>query len=59
MSHSVEVTKVTQIAQQLPLLGIDRVAEHLPDCLGNGVVVNAKDLEQLMGLAAAWNVGHG
>lgn len=58
MSHSVEVTKVTQMAQQLPLLGIERVADHLPDCLGNGVVVDAEDLEQLVGLATAWNVSH-
>lgn len=40
------------------LLGIGRAAEHLADGLGNGVTVDAVDLEQLMWFATAGNVGH-
>lgn len=40
------------------LLGIGRAAEHLADCLSDGVTVNAKDSEQLMGLAAAGHLGN-
>lgn len=41
------------------LLGVGRAAEHLPDGLANGFAVDAVNLEQLVGLAAAGYVGHG
>lgn len=40
------------------LLGIGGAAEHLADSLGDGVAVDAVDLEQLVGFAATGNVGH-
>ncbi len=40
------------------LLGIGRAAEHLADGLGNGVTVDAIDLEQLVWFATAGDVGH-
>lgn len=39
------------------LLGVGRAAEHLVDRLNDGVAVDAKDSEQLVGLAAAWHLG--
>lgn len=41
------------------LLGVGGAAEHLADSLCNGVTVDAKDLEELGGFAAAGDVGHG
>ena len=40
------------------LLGVGRVVKHLADCLDNAVAIDAVDLEQLLGLAAAGGVGH-
>lgn len=40
------------------LLGVGRAAEHLADCLGDGIAIDAIDLEQLVRFAAAGNVGH-
>lgn len=40
------------------LLGIGRAAEHLADGQGDGVTVDAIDLEQLVRFATARNVGH-
>lgn len=39
------------------LLGVGGAAEHLVDRLNDGVAVDAKDSEQLVGLAAAWHLG--
>lgn len=44
---------------QRGLLGVGRVVEHLADGLDDGVTVDAVDLQQLVGLAAAGGVGHG
>ena len=41
------------------LLGIGRAAEHLADSLGNGITVDAIDLEQLVWFATAGNMGNG
>lgn len=41
------------------LLGVGRAAEHLADSLGDGVTVDAIDLEQLLRFATARNMGHG
>lgn len=40
------------------LLGVGGAAEHLADCLSDGVAVDAEDSEQLLGLAAAGNLGN-
>lgn len=40
------------------LLGIGRAAKHLADSLGDGITIDAIDLEQLMRFATARNVGH-
>lgn len=40
------------------LLCIGGAAEHLPNGLGDGVAVDAVDLEQLVRFATAWNVGN-
>ena len=40
------------------LLGVGGAAEHLPDGLGDGVAVDAVDLQQLLRFAAAGDVGH-
>ncbi len=39
------------------LLGVGRAAEHLTDCLSDGIPVDAKDSEQLVGFAAAGHLG--
>lgn len=39
-------------------LGVGGAAEHLVDRLNDGVTVDAKDSEQLVGFAAAWHLGH-
>lgn len=41
------------------LLGVGRAAEHLADSLGDGVPVDAIDLEQLVWFATAGDVRHG
>lgn len=40
------------------LLGVGRAAEHLADSLGDGIAVDAIDLEQLVWFATAGDVGH-
>ena len=40
------------------LLGVGGAAEHLADGLGDGVPVDAIDLEQLMWFATAGDMGH-
>ena len=40
------------------LLGVGRVVQHLADGQDDGVAVDAVELEQLVGLAAAGGVGH-
>lgn len=41
------------------LLCIGGAAEHLPDGLGDGVAVDAVDLEQLVRFSTAGDVGNG
>lgn len=59
INHGVLYHVVAAVTTAASLLSIGRAAEHLADCLSNGVTVNAKDSEQLLGLAAAWHLGNG
>lgn len=47
------------MGQGKKLLGIGGAAEHLADGLGDGITIDAIDLEQLVWFATAWDMGHG
>lgn len=51
------ITKVGGAGRKL--LGVGGAAEHLADGLGDGVAVDAIDLEQLVRFTTARNMGHG
>lgn len=53
LHHSVTASPSTAVF----LLGVGGAAEHLVDRLNDGVAVDAKNSEQLVGLATAWHLG--
>lgn len=61
--HSVRRLSVTMLLLPRPLLktsllGVGRAAERLTRCLGDGVAVDAKEPQQLVGFAAAGHLGN-